>query len=371
LALSDSPIPLFAPGLEEQLEEVIERQAAVMRSGRYVLGPELEAFEAEFAAHLGVRHCIGVGNGTDALTLALRGLGIGRGDEVVVPALTFVATAEAVINAGATPVFCDVDRETLTITAATAEPAIGERTRALLPVHLFGNPAPIGELRELADAAGLALLEDAAQAAGAELDGARAGALGDAATFSFYPSKNLGGFGDGGAVTTDDEELAGRLRRLRNHGSEDKRVNLEPGFNSRLDELQAAALRVLLPHLEAASGARRELAARYAAGPLAGQVEPQAETPGGRHCYHLYAVRSERRGALAARLAEAEIGARPYYTTPLHLQPSMADFRPSRPLPVSEDFAARSLALPIGPGLSREQVDRVAAVAAEALGNLG
>src|SRR3954452_7093238 len=195
-------VPLFAtrPVLEPLLADVAARQEAVLRSGRYILGPEVEGFEADFAEHLGVRHCVGVANGTDALTIALRALGIGPGDEVVVPALTFYATAEAVVNAGATPVLCDVDRSTFDMTAATAEPLIGPRTKALLPVHLYGNPAPIAELSELAAAHDLRLLEDAPQAAGAKLDSALAGALGDAATFSFFPSKNLGGFGDGGAI---------------------------------------------------------------------------------------------------------------------------------------------------------------------------
>jgi dTDP-4-amino-4,6-dideoxygalactose transaminase len=214
-------VPLFATRdvLEPLLGEIAARQRAVLESGRYVLGPEVEAFERELAAYVGAGHCVGVANGTEALTIALRALDVSPGDEVVVPALTFYATAEAVVNAGARPVFCDVDPRTFTMTAATAEPAIGERTAALLPVHLFGNPAPIGELRELAVAHDLRLLEDAAQAAGATLAGRRAGSLGDAAAFSFFPSKNLGGFGDGGAILTTDDEVAARARRLRVHGS--------------------------------------------------------------------------------------------------------------------------------------------------------
>ena len=203
------------PALEPLLAEIAARQRAVLASGRYVLGPEVEAFEREFAAFVGVRHCVGVANGTEALTIALRALGIEPGDEVVVPALTFYATAEAVVNAGARPVFCDVDPRTFNMTAATAEPAIGERTAALLPVHLFGNPAPMAELRGLAETHDLRLLEDAAQAAGATLGGRRTGSLADAAAFSFFPSKNLGGFGDGGAILTDDDEVAATARRLR------------------------------------------------------------------------------------------------------------------------------------------------------------
>ena len=244
-------LPLFASraAIEPLLPEIAERQRAVLEGGRYILGPEVEAFEAEFADYVGVEHCVGLANGTDALEIGLRALGVGPGDEVVVPAFTFFATAEAVVALGATPVFCDVDPETWCMTAATAEPAITDRTRALIPVHIFGNPAPVTELLELAGPRSIRVLEDAAQAHGAELGGRRAGALAHAAAFSFFPSKNLGGFGDGGGLTTDDAEVAEAARLLRTRGSKDKRTFTEVGFNSRLDELQAAGLRVLLPHL--------------------------------------------------------------------------------------------------------------------------
>jgi dTDP-4-amino-4,6-dideoxygalactose transaminase len=358
-------VPLFAisPALEPLLEEVATRQNAVLRSGRYILGPEVEGFETEFAAYLGVRHCVGVANGTEALTIALRALGVGRGDEVVLPALTFYATAEAVVNAGATPVLCDVDETSFAMTAATAEPAIGGRTKALLPVHLFGNPAPMTELRELAASRGLRLLEDAAQAAGAKLDGKMAGSLGDAATFSFFPSKNLGGFGDGGAIVTDDDEVAAIARGLRFHGSKDKELHTEVGYNSRLDELQAAGLRVLLPHLPAWTESRRRVADAYRASGLGDAVELPVETRGGESCYHLYVVRSPERDRLAERLTAAGIGARPYYTTPLHRQPGLREFAPQRALPGVESAAARSLALPMGPALTDEQVTEVSRVA--------
>jgi dTDP-3-amino-3,4,6-trideoxy-alpha-D-glucose transaminase len=354
-------VPLFAtkPVLEPLLEKVAERQAAVIRSGRYILGPEVEAFEAEFAAALGARHCVGVANGTDALTIALRALGVGPGDEVVVPALTFYATAEAVVNAGATPVFCDVDADTFTVTAATVEPALTERTRAVVPVHLYGNPAPMRELRELAAARGLRLLEDAAQAAGARLEGEAAGHLGDAATFSFFPSKNLGGFGDGGAIVTDDDETAQAARLLRFHGSGGTEEHTEVGYNSRLDELQAAGLRVLLPHLPDWTAARRRVAATYAEGGLGEEVRLPVETAGAESCYHLYVVRSPERDQLAEQLAAAGVGARAYYSTPLHLQPAMREFAPTGPLPGVEGAAAESLALPMGPALSEEQVATV------------
>ena len=362
-------VPLFATQavLAPLLDEVAARQRAVLESGRYILGPEVEAFEREFAAFAGVRHCVGVANGTEALTIALRALGIGPGEEVVVPALTFYATAEAVLNAGARPVFCDVDPRTFAMTAATAEPAIGSRTTALLPVHLFGNPAPMAELRELADAHGLRVLEDAAQAAGATLGGRRAGSLGDAAAFSFFPSKNLGGFGDGGAILTDDEDVAALARRLRAHGSQDKQLHTEVGYNSRLDELQAAGLRVLLPHLEAWTAARRGVARAYADTGLGQVVELPLETSGGESCYHLYVVLSEQRERLRAGLTGAGIGSRAYYTTPLHRQPALERYAPDRELPGAERVAAMSLALPMGPALSDAEVATVAAAARTAL----
>jgi dTDP-3-amino-3,4,6-trideoxy-alpha-D-glucose transaminase len=360
-------VPLFAirPVLEPLLDEVAARQREVLLSGNYILGPEVETFESEFAAYLGARHCVGVANGTDALTIALRALGIGPGDEVVLPALTFYATAEAVVNAGATPVLCDVDPATFNMTAATAEPAIGKRAKALLPVHLYGNPAPMAELRELAAAHGLRILEDAAQAAGARLDGKMAGAMGDAATFSFFPSKNLGGFGDGGAIVTDDDDVAAMARTLRFHGSEDKTLHTEVGYNSRLDELQAAGLRVLLPHLAAWTESRRRVATGYEAGGLGDAAELPVETSGGESCYHLYVVRHPERDRLAKHLTAAGIGARAYYSIPLHHQPGLREFAPTNTLPGVESAATQSLALPMGPALSDDQVAEVARVARE------
>jgi dTDP-4-amino-4,6-dideoxygalactose transaminase len=361
-------VPLFAArrSLGELIPEVAARQRAVLESGRYVLGPEVEAFEREFAAFAGVSHSVGVGNGTDALTIALRALGVGPGEEVVVPALTFFASAEAVVNAGATPVFCDVDPRTLTMTRASAEAVLSSRTAALLPVHLFGNPAPMGELRELARSRGLALLEDAAQASGARLDGRRAGALGDAAAFSFFPSKNLGGFGDGGAVLTDDDALAAAARRLRAHGSDDKRTHRAVGYNSRLDELQAAGLRVLLGSLESWTAARRAVATAYAERGLGDLVELPAETEGGQSCYHLYVVRATRRDRLRDELTARGIGARAYYSTPLHRQPAMRSFAVAAALPETDRAASDCLALPMGPDLGEDEVETVIAAVAAA-----
>jgi dTDP-4-amino-4,6-dideoxygalactose transaminase len=354
-------IPLFVtrPVLEPLLPRIAERQRAVLESGRYILGPEVEAFEAELAAYLGVRHCVGVASGTDALTIALRALGAGPGREVVVPAVTFIATAAAVVNAGARPVFADVEEGTWCMTAATAEAALGERTAALLPVHLFGNPAPVGELRELAAARGLTVLEDAAQAIGAKLDGQRAGTIGDAGSVSFFPSKNLGGFGDGGAILTDDDALAADVRLLRVHGSADKRIHTEIGFNSRLDELQAAGLRVLLPHLDGWTAARRRAADAYRQAGLGDLVELPAETPGGESCFHLYVVAHDRRDAIHDALAGAGIESRSYYELPLHRQLALAPYAPDRDLPAAERYAARCLALPMGPALDEVAVAQV------------
>ncbi|MDP9277573.1 MAG: DegT/DnrJ/EryC1/StrS family aminotransferase [Actinomycetota bacterium] len=354
-------VPLFASAaaLAEVEAEVAERIREVLGSGRYILGEQVAAFEAEFAAYLGVAQCVGVNSGTDALAIGLRALGVGQGDEVIVPAVTFFATAEAVLLAGARPVFADVEPESWCISAATVEPTLTERTRAIVPVHLFGNPAPVGELVELAKPQGVRVLEDAAQAAGAALGGRRAGALADAAAFSFYPSKNLPAVGDAGALTTDDPEIAEVARRLRQHGSADRSLHTEVGFNSRLDEVQAAALRVQLPRLDAWTAARRAAAATYDSEGLAGLVAPQRVTPGAEPCFHLYVVTTAERDRLHTGLKAREVESRVYYTPPLHRQPALESFRPERELPGAERFAAECLALPMGPSLSREQVAEV------------
>ncbi len=362
-------IPLFAhrPVLEPLLPRVAERQRAVLESGRYVLGPELEEFEREFAAYVGRRHCVGVANGTEALTIVLRALGIEPGDEVIVPAFTFFATAEAVVNAGARPVFADLDPGTDCISAKTVEGVIGPRTRAILPVHMFGNPAPIGELSELASERGLLVVEDAAQAAGARLDGRAAGALGDAAGFSFYPGKPLGAFGDAGALLTDDDEVAAAARRLRDHGSAERWVHTEVGFNSRLDELQATALRVLLPHLDEWAAARRRVASLYAEAGLGELVTLPPETPGAEPAYHLYVVRTPHRDRVAQALEAAGIESRAYYTPALHRQPAMKPYARAGSLPAAERLADEGLALPMGPALDEEAVRAVTAAVADAL----
>ena len=362
-------VPLFAnkPSLEPLLAEVAERQRAVLEGGRYILGPEVEAFESEFAEFLGAPHCVGVANGTDALQIGLRALGVGPGDEVVVPAVTFFATPEAVVNVGATPVFCDIDPDTWLMTAETAEPAITSKTKAFLPVHLFGNPAPVADLVALGEERGIKVLEDAAQAHGATLGGDKAGVLGHAATFSFFPSKNLGAFGDAGAVVTTDPEVEALSRRLRFHGSEDKRTHTEIGYNSRLDELQAAGLRVHLPHLAAWTASRRAAAQGYADAGLGDLVKLQAETEGAESCFHLYVVSHPDRDELREQLTEAGIGARPYYEIPLYEQPAMAEYSNGK-LEVTEKVCAEILALPMGTALDEAAPAQVTEAVGAALG---
>ena len=333
-------IPLFATSLEPYHDRLSEALDQVARGGRYILGPEVEAFEEEFARYLGVRHCVGVANGTDALTIALRALGVGPGDEVVMPSFTFYATAEAALVLGARPVFCDIDLDTFCVTPDTVRAALTPRTKAIVPVDLFGNVAP--GLREL----GLPVVEDAAQAAGARLGGKRAGALGDVATFSFFPSKNLPCLGDGGAIATDDDELAGRARVLRFHGSKDKDTFTEVGYNSRLDELQAAALRVLLPELDGWTERRRATGAAYERLGMGEHAALPRPTEGAEHAYHLYVVRSERELPMS----------RAYYRTPVHRQPAVAA---TVELPATEEAARTNFALPMGTDLSEDQVRQV------------
>ena len=355
-------IPLFAASLKEYEDRLAERLGEVVRSGRYILGPEVSAFEEEFASYLGVGHCVGVANGTDALTIALRAMGVKPGDDVVLPSFTFYATAEAAANAGANVVFCDVDPQTFCVTPNTVRAALTPRTTAVIAVHLVGNVAPIAEIEAL----GVPVLEDAAQVAGGTLGDAKAGSLGTAATFSFFPSKNLGGLGDGGAVVTDDEAVAALARRLRFHGSEDKQTFTEVGYNSRLDELQAAALRVLLPHLDDWTRRRQQAAAAYAEEGLGELLELPQVADGVGHAYHLYVTRNERASELEAALDERGVQARGYYRVPAHRQPAMAPFAAGVELPGTDEVARTNLGLPMGPDLERDTVRRVVEAVREA-----
>jgi dTDP-3-amino-3,4,6-trideoxy-alpha-D-glucose transaminase len=356
-------VPLFdtATPLEPLREEIHAAIDRVLADGRFILGPEVGAFEQEFARHLGVSHAIGVGNGTDAITIALRAMGVGPGDEVVVPSFTFYATAEAIPHTGATPVFCDVDPETMCVSAETVAAALTPRTKAVVAVHLFGNLAPIAEIEAL----GVPVLEDAAQAAGAiAADGRRAGSLGTAATFSFYPSKNLGAFGDGGAITTNDPEIARRVRLLRHHGSVDKERFELLGYNSRLDAIQAAILRVQLPHLDAWADGRRAAADRYAAAGLGELVTLPLAAAGCEPAWHLYVVRHERADELVAALGDRGIEARSYYRVPLHRQ---APLRAEVSLPHTDAAASSNVAIPISPSLPAGAVEQVVAAIADTL----
>jgi dTDP-4-amino-4,6-dideoxygalactose transaminase len=356
-------LPLFDTGaqLHEVREEVNRALAGVVESGRFILGPEVEAFERELADYLGVAHVVGVANGTDAITIALRSLGVGPGDDVIVPSFTFYASAEAIPHTGARPVFCDVDPETMCVTAEAVERALTPATRAVIAVHLFGRVAPVEELRQLLDGRDVAIVEDAAQAAGARRNGRRAGSLGDAATFSFFPSKNLFCLGDGGALATNDDEVAEIARTLRFHGSRDKTTFVEVGWNSRLDALQAAVLRVTLARLDDWNARRRALAAAYEGVGLGELVELYRPAAAEEPVHHLYVVRADEPDSAARALSEAGIASRSYYRVPVHMQPAMRPWAPDHELPGTARAAASNLALPMGPTLGTGTASEVVA----------
>ena len=337
--------------------EIEARIGEVLDSGVFILGPNVRAFEAEAADRLGVRETVGVANGTDALVLVLDAMGIGPGDDIVCPAFTFYATAEAIVRRGATPVFADVDPATLNLDVEDVAARMTRRTRAILAVHLFGRPAATADLAEL----GVPVIEDAAQAFGAP----GVARVGTASTFSFFPTKNLFGLGDGGLVSTDDAELAGRVRMLRFHGSRDKVDFHLIGYNSRLDELQAAVLRLFLGKLEGWNRARREAAARYAELGLGEVCELPPDDSA--HVYHMYVVRTSERERIAAALAQAEIGHAAYYVTPLHLQPALRFLGYEEgSLPESERAARENLALPLWAGIDAATQERVVAAVRKA-----
>jgi len=356
--LFDTATPLA--GLHDRLRAAIER---VLDSGRYILGPEVSAFEREFAAYCGAGHAVGVANGTDAITIALRAMGVGSGDDVVAPSFTFYASAEAIPPTGARPVFCDVDPHTYCVTAETVRAALTPRTKAVIAVHLFGNVAPVAEIEAL----GVPVLEDAAQAAGSRAAGGRPGALGAAGTFSFFPSKNLGCFGDGGMITTSDEAIAERARTLRFHGSHDKVSYEQVGYNSRLDELQAAILRVQLPHLDGWADGRREAARHYEQAGLGELVQLPRALDGASPAWHLYVVGHPQAERLEVALADADIGCKPYYRTPVHRQPAMRKWGAGVELPGTDEAARTHLAIPMSPVLTREQAEEVVAAARRAV----
>jgi dTDP-4-amino-4,6-dideoxygalactose transaminase len=338
------------------LDELKDRIAEVLDSGSFILGPEVKAFEEEAARFLGAGDAVGVANCTDALVIVLDALGVGPGDEVVCPSFTFYATAESIARRGATPVFADIDPATLNLDPADVGTKMSERTKAILPVHLFGRPCDPAALPD-----GVPVVEDAAQAFGAKVGDRRAGCLAAAATFSFYPTKNLFGLGDGGLVAVTDEELGERVRMLRFHGSRDKVDFHFVGYNSRLDELQAAALRIFLRRLDEWTRLRREAAARYAELGLGELCELPPDEPG--HVYHLVVCRSPERDRIRAALQEAEIGTGVYYATPLHLQPALRflGYEPGA-LPETERAARENFSVPLWAGIDARTQERVVEV---------
>ena len=341
--------------------EVRAAMDEVLDSAQFINGPAVADFERMFAASCGAGFAVGVGNGTDALTLALKALGVGPGDEVITTANTFIATAEAVVAVGAAPVFVDVDPAHFNMTPEGLSAAITPRTKAAIPVHLYGQPAPMAEIMSVARQHSIKVIEDAAQAHGAEYNGKRVGSWGDAATFSFYPAKNLGACGDGGAVVTNDEQLAVSARMLRNHGRTDKYLHEYVGVNSRLDTLQAAILGVKLTRLEEWNRMRRTVAAKYdaALGEFTGLTLP-VEMPGGKHVYHLYVVRTDRRDELRQYLSKNGIGVGIHYPIPLHLQPALQSlgYGPGD-FPVAEQLADSILSIPMYPEMQDAQLVRV------------
>jgi dTDP-4-amino-4,6-dideoxygalactose transaminase len=336
--------------IRAELDEAVRR---VVASGWYILGPEVEAFEQEWASYVGARHCISVGNGLDALALTLRATGVGAGDEVIVPAHTFVATWLAVAACGATPVPVEVDDATFNVRPEDVAAAVTARTRAVMPVHLYGQP--FDSLALAAAVGDIPVIEDAAQAHGARWRGTRVGGAGSTACWSFYPSKNLGALGDGGAVTTDDDDLAEQIRLLRNYGSRQKYVHEQAGVNSRLDEIHAAALRVQLRHLDAFNERRREIAKLYSA--ELGDVVSTPHVPDAAEpVWHLYVIRSKDRDGLAERLRAREVETLIHYPTPPHRQ---AAFASGAALPGADALAEQVLSLPMGPHLDDSSAQQV------------
>jgi dTDP-4-amino-4,6-dideoxygalactose transaminase len=343
----------IAPRLRSAFDRVVQRSS-------FILGAEVEAFEASWAATCGVAHCVGVGSGTAALALLMRAAGIRPGDEVIVPSHTYIASAFGVIHAGAVPALCDVDDATGLIDPAAAAAAVTPRTAAILAVHLYGQTCDMAELRRVAGRHGLALFEDAAQAHGATWNGGPAGSLGDGAAFSFYPSKNLGALGDGGAICTNDAAVAERARRLRDLGQRRKSVHVDVGFNERLDGLQAALLSEKLPYLEAGNEARRRHAATYRER-LTDHVRLLHEAPASRCIYHVFPIRVPSRRAVADELRAAGIGTGIHYTPALHWQPALdGRCRWHDSLPNAEAWAAEELSLPMSPALRDDEIERAA-----------
>ena len=348
--------------------EILAAIGQVLDGMHLYLGENVRAFESEFAGYCGTADAVGVGSGTDALSLALRAVGVGPGDEVLTVPNTFIATIEAILMIGARPIFVDVDADAGLMVPAALERALTPKVRAILPVHLYGQTAPMGPILEWASARGVPVVEDACQAHGAMDESRRAGSMGTCGCFSFYFSKNLGAYGEAGAVTTNDPRIAATIRKLRDHGSDRKYVHSLVGTNSRLDEMQAAILRVKLRRLDQGNEARRRHAAGYNRLLAGSDLKLPVERPGARHVYHLYVVQSDRRDVLHHALAEAGIGAGKHYPVPVHLQEALMHLGlRAGDFPVSERFASRVLSLPMYPGLTSEQIRRVCEVILRAI----
>lgn len=364
------PIPMLDLQAEYALfePELTQSLCAVLQSGQFILGPQATALEREVAAYCGVEHGVAVANGTDAIHLALRALDVGPGHEVIAPAFTFIGTVEPIAYVGATPVFVDVDPRTFNIDPAAVDRAITPRTRAVIAVHLFGQCADLERLASICRRRGIALLEDCAQSIGADWDARRCASWGAAGCFSFYPSKNLGAYGDAGMVVTADAGLADELRVLRNHGSRARYHHHVIGYNCRLDDMQAAILRVKLKHLDRLNALRAEKAQGYAHRFAGSPLTLPAEHGRGRHVYHQYTLRSPRRDAVKAALEAARIGSMIYYPIPLHRQDVYAAACRGLSLPHAEQAANEVLSLPMFPMLSQAQLDRITEVVLGALG---
>ncbi len=365
----NTPIPMVDPAAEYRAlkAEIDAAVGRVLASGRYVLGPEGEALERELGAYVGVPHAVGCNSGTDALHLALVAAGIAPGDEVVLPAFTFFATAEAVSYTGATPVFADIDARTFNLSADALTRRLTPKTRAVIVVHLFGQCAALDEIGALCKKKNLVLIEDCAQALGAEYQGRRAGSWGDFGCFSFYPTKNLAAAGDAGLITTRNSDYDKVLRMLRHHGSRQAYLHERVGWNSRLDELQAALLRVKLKRLDEFNAARRRVAQRYLSKLKGTSLQLPVEDARGKHVYHQFTIRSERRDALREALAQDGIASSIFYPMPLHRQPAYEAFHRDLALPASEAAARSVLSLPINPLLDEASVDRICARMRDAL----
>jgi len=345
--------------IQSEIDGAIQQ---VLESGHFVLGPNVQALEEEVAAYLGVKHAIGVASGTDALIISLESLGIGAGDEVIVPSYTFFATAEAVLQVGARPVFVDIEPNTFCLDVQQITENLTPQTKAVIPVHMYGHPAPMGPLLELARSHGFKVIEDNAQAMGAEFDGRKTGSLGDAGCLSFFPSKNLGAYGDGGMVVTNDAEIEERARMLRTHGWREKYFPETTGYNSRLDELQAAILRIKLNHLDAWNQRRREVAAQYKKQLSDLGIGVPDEAGSVKHVFHLFVVRLRQRDQVLHYLREKGIGSAVYYPHPLHLtQPCQFLGLKEGDLPVTEQMSRETLAIPLYPEMTDPEVQEVVA----------